>query len=366
MLNVISSPQGGGAELLVAELTKRLPKYGVDSYAIYFDAPSGFALTEREFSLGVSARNARSVLLLRAKIKQFCTDDAYVVVHAHLTWPFYYAALACVGLPVMLVYTEHSTTNKRRDIPCFKYLERFVYSRYDRVVCISNGVKASLSKWLSAGGMRSVQTINNGGRTFALCHRPNVAGPIKLVSVGSLNFRKGFDVAIKAVALLPRGTVREYIIIGEGPERPRLTDLINRLGLADIVRVLGWRDELEEYFHNADIQLIPSVWEGFGLVAVEGMSTGLPVIASDVDGLIEVLSPESNFAALLVSDHRVPERWAEKIASVTGKLKVDRLKLSRASSTQAKKFTLDKMVERYAELYRSLYLRPTPPILMDS
>jgi len=67
-------------------------------------------------------------------------------------------------------------------------------------------------------------------------------------------------------------------LIGEGPKRKQLEKLIHQEQLQSKVRLLGWFGNIEEYLHAADIQFIPSLWEGFGLVAVEGVSTGLAVV----------------------------------------------------------------------------------------
>jgi hypothetical protein len=117
---------------------------------------------------------------------------------------------------------------------------------------------------------------------------------------------------------------------------------------------VGWSDRVEEHFCCADIQLIPSLWEGFGLVAVEGMSTGLPVVASDVAGLREVLDPD-NPAVTLVEDIESVDAWVQSL-----KIAIDNLsnegpeKLAVAARNQAEKFTLEIMAKRYLELYRSL------------
>src|SRR5690606_37367900 len=97
-----------------------------------------------------------------------------------------------------------------------------------------------------------------------------------------------------------------------GAERARLEKIIKSLQLEDKVRLLGWSDDIEVHLHAADIQLIPSLWEGFGLVAVEGMSTGLTVVASNIEGLREVLD-ESNPSVTLVSQPKSVEEWVVAI-----------------------------------------------------
>src|SRR5690606_3134508 len=194
-----------------------------------------------------------------------------VVVHVHLTWPFFYVTLASLGLSkTRLVYTEHSTSNKRRKIPLLWVLERLFYGRYARVICISQGVHDSLAKWVGPGVAQHLVTIPNGSRIYSLAQRPTLDARLpQLVSVGSLSSRKNFATTILALAQI-RDEIGHYTIIGEGPERSRLEAIIRREQLEDKVRLVGWSEVIESYLHAADIQLIPSLWEGFGLVAVEG------------------------------------------------------------------------------------------------
>lgn len=113
----------------------------------------------------------------------------------------------------------------------------------------------------------------------------------------------------------------------------------------------GWSDDIEAHLHATDIQLIPSQWEGFGLVAVEGMSTGLPVVASNVDGLREVLA-EPNPSVTLVNHPESVDEWVLAIRKAIADIhKKGAVSLAYSSRKQAEKFTLDQMAERYLGVY---------------
>ena len=359
LINIISSLKAGGAELLVRELHKLYIGQNIHAYSIYLDGCSD-KVNKNEIILGVNPRSPLNILRIR-KILKFLLRDAEsnTVVHIHLTWPFLYVTLASLFLPsIKLIYTEHSTTNKRRYIPFIWVMDRWFYSRFSQIICISKGVERALANWVGPTIARRLVTIPNGARIYSLAERPSLEGRFpRLVSIGRLSSTKNYITTIKAIAQL-RGEVETYTIIGEGPERPRLERLIDDLKLGNKIRLLGWSDDIEAHLHAADMQLIPSLWEGFGLVAVEGMSTGLPVVASNVDGLREVLD-EGNPSVIFVDSPESVAEWVGCIrTSVENICDKGFTTISTCSRQQAEKFTLEKMANQYLAIYRDVLAEP--------
>lgn len=347
--------KGGGAELLVRELHKRFLGKGLTSYALYLSGDQE-DLGSKEFVMSQRPKSIFNIFRVRQFIKSVQkTYTGKITVHAHLTWPFLFTALAVVGLNnIRLVYTEHNTFNRRRKIIGFKYIERLLYSRYERVICISSGVQESLKPWVGSRLSNKIDIIPNGSRLYSLANRRILDGrKARLVSVGSLSPQKNFATVLGALTEL-KGEIESYSIIGEGPERHRLEILISQLGLDDIVYLVGWSESVERYLHASDIQLIPSIWEGFGLVAVEGMSTGIPIIASDVPGLREVLSKD-NHGITLVANPTSSEDWIYAVRDTINSIKYESSNsIGIELRGYAMQFSLDEMAERYLNVYDSL------------
>lgn len=80
------------------------------------------------------------------------------------------------------------------------------------------------------------------------------------------------------------------VLVGDGPEYSRTRELVESLGLADVVRYVGVVEDVMPLLRAADLLLLPSETESFGLVALEAMASGVPVVASDVGGLPEVVT----------------------------------------------------------------------------
>ena len=169
---------------------------------------------------------------------------------------------------------------------------------------------------------------------------------------GSYIKNKGFDRTIKALSQL-KGVDWQYEIVGNGSLRRELEQLIISLNLQDKVILSGWSSKLEEKYHNADILLIPSRYEGFGLVSIEGMSTGLPVIASDLAGINEVVSSSVD-SCFLVKDSNDIGEWVNKIKLCINTLEKDLVHISKESYMHSQKFSLEKMTKSYINLYRQV------------
>ena len=121
--------------------------------------------------------------------------------------------------------------------------------------------------------------------------------------------------------------------------------------LENKVKLIGWKNNIEKYLNAADIQLIPSLYEGFGLVAVEGMSTGLPIVASNIAGLKEVLG-DSNSSVTLINNVKSTHEWEKGIYKTIANIKtLGSDKIAKISQERVKKFTFRKMADEYLNVY---------------
>jgi glycosyltransferase involved in cell wall biosynthesis len=354
VIHIVTSLKNGGAEVLVQKLL-HFKTADIKKGAIYFSCKDCATLDRsNEFCLGVASRNLFAVFKIRKELKKLLEVEDSVIVHAHLTWPLFYVALASIGLSVTLVYTEHSTHNKRRNCSLLKFIDRWAYTRYSKIIGISKATSSSLSKWLGNSFDKKIVTINNGAELFPLVSRDNLpaGNKLKLLSVGSLKSLKGFDTTIQSLQGV-KDVVESYTIVGTGPDFEKLQALARACGVDDIVHFAGWTDNPESYYINADVLLIPSHWEGFGLVAVEGMSTGLPVIASNVDGLNEVVNANLS-SVILIDEITNPMYWSNAIVMMREKLSTQASQMAIDSRNQAEKFDISKMLLAYDELYKTL------------
>lgn len=237
-------------------------------------------------SLDLPLRSPKTVSRLRPYIK---SAD---IVHVHLFPSSYIVALANIGINKPLVFTEHSTHNRRRDKSYLRSLERWVYSRYTKIGCISEATAANLKEWIGKELASSrIEVIENGiDLTVYQNAEPKPARelfgregkPLLMVS----RFVPAKDQATVIRALPHIEDPQIFVAFaGDGETLEACKKLADDLGVSGRVVFLGNRDDIPTLIKSSFIGIQSSHWEGFGLTAVEMMAGGLPVIASDVDGL---------------------------------------------------------------------------------
>ncbi len=182
------------------------------------------------------------------------------------------------------------------------------------------------------------------------------AGTI-LLSVGRLVYQKGHEYLIHAMPLvLSHYPDTRAVICGEGALRPDLERQIGALGLEDRVKLPGNRNDVAEFLASADLFVLPSRWEGLPVALLEAMGAGLPVVATRVEGVDEVVEEERQ--GLLV-----PPEDAEALAAALLQLIGDpplREKMGEAGRKRIETFyTLDIMCEKYLSLMRECMRRET-------
>jgi glycosyltransferase involved in cell wall biosynthesis len=351
IVHIIPTASGGGAEYVVRDLNKIFLKKKLNSFVIFFSSKKK-NLNKNEISLNSSPRSPLNIFYLRKVLKKIATKEKKIIINTHLTWAYFYTVLAVLGLKnIKLYYTVHYIKSIKRNLFFFKIIYRLFSLRYSYFICVSKGAKIAFVKWLGFKSKKKLVTITNGSRIFNSKIRSSIKNRLpRLISIGSLTHIKNFSTTISAISRL-KNDIECYKIIGEGPIREILEKKIKNFNLEKKVKLVGWSSNVKYHLYNSDILLIPSLSEACGLVATECMSTGLPVIASNVDGLRDVLGPK-NLAITFIDNIRSGEEWKRGIEKSIHSIKILGFKkIAKLSSQQAKKFTFKKMAKGYLNVY---------------
>jgi glycosyltransferase involved in cell wall biosynthesis len=369
VLQVIDNLRVGGAETLLSDLVSGLVRRGIEC-DVYLLQSSGSHLEERfrrmavpmHVPLETSLYSPRHALALKRHLRRSCCD----VVHVHLFPAQLWAALAAGSAAgrVPLVTTEHNSYNRRRRRP-FRPLDRWMYGRYARIACISAATRDALVAWLPELAGRSVLCPNGinvdafdqvvAGNREELFAVP--AGSPVIISVGRLETQKDHATAIRALAAIPRA---HLAIAGSGFMLGELQSAARSAGVTDRVHFLGLRSDIPRLLKSADVYVQSSRWEGFGIAAVEAMAAGLPVIASRVPGLAEVVAD----AGCLFEPGDARD-LAAKLELVLNDAEL-RARMRQAGRARAGEFSVAATCDAYEALYRDLVERKAGAPLASS
>jgi colanic acid/amylovoran biosynthesis glycosyltransferase len=182
---------------------------------------------------------------------------------------------------------------------------------------------------------------------------PRESGPLRVLSVGRLHWKKGLDDGLRAVAgARDRGVDIEYRIVGEGDERDKLTFLIDELGLNGRAELLGARDQtaVREELERTDVLLLPSLSEGISNAVLEAMAAGRTVVTTRCGGMEEVVEHDVDGILVDVGDH---DTMAEHLAALAGE-PGRRQQLAEGAAVRA---DLDLDLSRQIRLFREVYER---------
>lgn len=206
---------------------------------------------------------------------------------------------------------------------------------------------------------QKIITIYNAIMPFDIQQIDRAAGREKLglqadeiffVAVGRLVYEKGHEFLVEAMSTVARESNHVVAgICGAGPLQDELTAQIEKLGLSDKVKLLGQWDEIPELLAASDVFVLPSRWEGLPMALLEGMMAGLPVIATRVEGVDEVVRPGEH--GLLVPLES-PAELAQAILQLT-RLPADRQRMGAAARERVlSSFTTDRMCEAYLQVIK--------------
>lgn len=213
------------------------------------------------------------------------------LIHGHL-FPSNYLALAAFGKK--RIQTEHATHNRRRDHIWLKPFEVFLYWRYNVTVCITDQVKQALESFVPCW-KKHYEVIFNGVdlTKFSLQPKqpPEDNATIKIGMVGRFHAYKDHPTLIRALSRLPNNY--ELHLAGDGDRKDEYRQLVKTLGLEQRVFFHGVQEDIPTFLDSLTLYVQSSTVEGFGLAAVEAMAAGVPVLATRVDGMKEVIGNDA-------------------------------------------------------------------------
>ncbi len=357
ILHVITSLYTGGAERLIVDLLPLLRDGEKNQVELLLINGVETPFKQKMLESGVNVnflQKTNDVYHPRVvmNMRRFFHQREYDIVHTHNTASQFFVPLSRIltSKKAKLVTTEHSSSNRRRSYWFLRPIDKWMYNRYDAIVCIADRAKDNLEAYI--GHRDRIMTINNGVDIKRFLR------PVKDISshnsfiitmVAALRVEKDHSTLLKAMKLLPDNY--RLRIVGGGPHE--VADSVkaecHKLGLDDRVDFMGLRQDIPDLLEQSDINVLSSHWEGLSLSSIESMASGRPFLASDVDGLREVAG-----GAGVLFTHGDAKDLACKIQHLCEHPDEYRQVAARCQE-KARQYDISVTATKYLELYESLY-----------
>jgi glycosyltransferase involved in cell wall biosynthesis len=293
------------------------------------------------------------------------------IIHSHFAVPTGPASLPpakLAGIPHVLslhggdIYDPSKRLSPHR-LPLVRTVVKWVLRASSAVVAQSSNTRDNAIRWYGHAG--PIHLIPLGIRQFTATPVSRAGlglpeGGFLGITVGRLVRRKGLDTLLRALAR-PESSAIRLVIVGEGPERPALERLASELGLTDRLQFTGRVSEERKWqlLQVADAYLSATMHEGFGLVYLEAMAAGIPVITFDHGGQVDFLvEGETGFL--------VPSGDTEALAAAIGRLArspEEARRMGAGNRQRARNHRIEDCAARYEELFARLLEKETgaPP-----
>ena len=361
ILHIITSLRTGGAERIVADLCPQLKKTGDDVSILLFDGTRTSLSDPLEQagihidSLSKGWRAMRNPFLL-PRLLHYLKDNSFDIVHTHNTVCQLFAAVASKFHPLVLVTTEHNTLNRRREWKWFRPMDRWMYGRYQKIVCVGEETEKALVAHLpDCSGKTTIIANGINLESFLRASADKGLSSIngfKILMVAAFRAQKDHATLIRAMEHLP-DEYRLFLAGGAETREDEKTllscqELVKTRKIEDRVTFLGVRTDVPQLLAACDVAVLSSHYEGFGLSAVEAMASGKVLIASNVESLTTLVSG----AGLLF-----PEGDAEALAALVKEVceKPDKAReIGQRCRERAAGYDIKETARKYRQVYEAV------------
>jgi starch synthase (maltosyl-transferring) len=356
----------GGAERMLTELVTRLDLREWEPHVFCLGPEAHYVRVLRDHQIPVTCFRAtgqisapRVLWQWTSALRRFRPEILYPwLFHANLLGRL---AGRLAGVPHIL--SGIRVAEKRNN--WHGRLDRWTNFLVERNVCVSRGVAEFVEQTVGLDPRKTVVIPNavDGARFQHIAPADLTpigipAGSPVLITIGRLDVQKGIDVLLAAVPeIIAQVPSAHFLIVGDGPIRSALEQQARSLGIAPYLHWTGLRNDVPELLAAATALVLPSRWEGMPNVVLEALAAGRPVVATDVEGVRDLVSDGIN--GWVIPPHQPPS-LAERVVRLLSDPEAIPRMGAESQALYCDRFTIDRLVENHVHLFREI-LTPSPP-----
>lgn len=353
IIQVIPTLCMGGAEIMCENLTYELKKLGNEVIVVsMYDKKTPIA--ERLENAGIDVRylgkKSGIDFSIFAKLKKLFKDEMPDVVHSHSN-AFKYAMIAAqkASVPVC-VHTVHNVAEKELGA-LERTLAKYFYKKQKVIpVALSGLIQETVVKLYDISADFIPVVFN--GIDLSKCHKKDsyeIGDTIKVLHIGRFAEQKNHKGLIDAFKLFHSSHPNSVLeLIGEGALCDEIKEYVAECDLTDSVCFLGIQSNVYPFITEADIFVLPSLYEGIPITLIEAMATGIPIVATEVGGIPDMLCNGESAILTSLSSQEISDALIKILDEP-----LVRKKIGQNAYIASKAFSSKEMAGRYIEIYRS-------------
>jgi glycosyltransferase involved in cell wall biosynthesis len=294
VLHFITTIELGGAEKQLLTLVEKQVESGLHIHVIYIKGKPDLLFEFEKLGVTVSQCSHMDSLAQIKFLRLYVKNNQISLIHAHLPRAELLSTLALVKVPIVISRHNAEPFFPRAPRLLSKELSRLVCLRARAIIAITDAVKLYLIESGEVKDTKKVTVIRYGINLEKSDQRENSMAikkkRLKLLSIGRLVEQKDYPTTLNALALLSKsGKEFEYNVIGEGILQSSLSQQSHDLGIAQSISWIGKTNQVIKFLNESNVFILSSRYEGFGLVLLEAMKQGTPILASNCPAIAEVV-----------------------------------------------------------------------------
>lgn len=299
----------------------------------------------------IENKNPLTVLHVVKRLKTIVKQEHITVIHTHHRMAAFYISAMRLYKKCLFINTSHNVFEDK------KRLTQFAYKKGNLIAC-GERVKENLTGFYGLAE-KQVKVIRNGVKPFWGCEKENPfikelhnQGYFLVGNVGRLSEQKGMEYFIRAIPeVVKRNANVRFLMIGSGEKEEELKLLAKETGAAAYLYFLGYRDDVQNLMAQLDLLVLSSLWEGLPLTPMEAYSVGRTIVATAVDGTVEIVRDGiDGFLVPSRDSHGIAERISYMVENDSVRHELERNAAERYQS----EFSFEVFAEAYISYYEGL------------
>lgn len=299
----------------------------------------------------IENKSIETIISVSRQLLHIIKVENITIIHTHHRMAAFYVSLLGLYKKYYFINTAHNTFNNKKILTFFSY-------KHANIVACGEKVKRNLVDFFTIPD-EQVTVIHNTVKPFDspivedhLIKTLHNNGNFVVGNVGRLSEQKGMEYYIKAIPnVLEKHTNVSFLIIGSGEGEARLRDLVKKTGIGSSVYFMGYRTDVQNIMSQLDLIVLSSLWEGFPLTPIEAFSVGKTIVATAVDGTVEIV--EDGKSGVLISPYSFSQ-IADKINwAIDHPNEIENMEIASRQQYE-RKFSYETFRKNYINYYKRL------------